>query len=218
MRQSSRSTSASRRFVPRKTPTQERARVTFDAIVDAAVRILEREGYRALTTNHVADVAGISIGSLYEYFRGKESIVAEVVRRLLQQVLQEVTEGLFAALATGDLHRGVRGWMRVIFDAIETRQALIRTLAYEVPFLREIDDVQRFPEDVLSIVHGALPFVHRTPFTSSAASLYVMSVMVHAAVLEGVIDRPRHFSRADIEDTLAHMLIALISHGASTPR
>jgi AcrR family transcriptional regulator len=63
------------RVAPRKAPSQERARATVDAILRAAAHILRTEGYDALSTNRVAKKAGVSIGSLYQYFPSKESLV-----------------------------------------------------------------------------------------------------------------------------------------------
>lgn len=68
------------RLEPRKRPHQQRSAATVDAILEAA-RILERKGLDALTTNAVAELAGVSIGSLYQYFPGKAAILAELIRR-----------------------------------------------------------------------------------------------------------------------------------------
>jgi len=65
---------------PRKRPRQARAAATFDAILEAAARILEKDGLDSVNTNAVAELAGVSIGSLYQYFPTKESILAELVR------------------------------------------------------------------------------------------------------------------------------------------
>ena len=65
---------------PRKRPRQARAASTFDAILEAAARILEKDGFDAVNTNAVAELAGVSVGSLYQYFPTKESILAELVR------------------------------------------------------------------------------------------------------------------------------------------
>jgi AcrR family transcriptional regulator len=65
----------------RKTPRQSRSRDTVEAILTAAADILGRKGYAALTTNHIAERAGVNIASLYQYFPGKEAIVAELRRR-----------------------------------------------------------------------------------------------------------------------------------------
>ena len=70
-----------RALLPRKLPSQERSRVTVDAILEAAADILVREGYARLTTNRIADRAGVNVASLYQYFPGKDAIVAELRRR-----------------------------------------------------------------------------------------------------------------------------------------
>jgi len=63
----------------RKRPIQERAHVTLDSIVDSAERILKSKGYSSLTTNHIAQVAGVSTGTLYQYFPNKEMIVRALI-------------------------------------------------------------------------------------------------------------------------------------------
>ena len=60
---------------PRKVPTQERARATVDAILMATAHILKTEGFAKASTNRIAQVAGVSIGSLYQYFPNKHTIV-----------------------------------------------------------------------------------------------------------------------------------------------
>ncbi len=69
------------RLAPRKAPTQSRSRETVDAILRATARILVADGYEGMSTNRVAEVAGVSVGSLYQYFPNKETLVAELVDR-----------------------------------------------------------------------------------------------------------------------------------------
>ncbi len=70
----------------RKTPVQQRSRRTVDEILGAAARILVEGGYSALTTNDVAAVAGVSIGSLYQYFPNKDALLSALVERHLNAV------------------------------------------------------------------------------------------------------------------------------------
>jgi AcrR family transcriptional regulator len=65
----------------RKSPRQKRAAATFEAIVEAAAHILREDGAEALTTNAVAARAGVSIGSLYQYFPNKQAIVRALIAR-----------------------------------------------------------------------------------------------------------------------------------------
>ena len=74
-------TTAKPLYAMRKQPRQRRAMVTVDAVLEAAARILVDTGYATASTNRIAERAGVSIGSLYEYFPGKEAIFAELRRR-----------------------------------------------------------------------------------------------------------------------------------------
>ena len=65
----------------RKEPGHERSRATVDAILDAAAKLLLEGGHEKATTNKIAEVAGVSIGSLYQYFASKDAIVAELYAR-----------------------------------------------------------------------------------------------------------------------------------------
>jgi AcrR family transcriptional regulator len=100
-----------RSYRPKKTPRQARAKATFESIVDAGARLLATRGYDALTTNHVAEAAGVAIGSLYEYFPDKETIVAEVARRTIRDVIGELAAALDQA-ARRDPAAGLRDLVR----------------------------------------------------------------------------------------------------------
>lgn len=79
---------------PRKTPRQARAQATVAAILEAAARILETGGAEALTTNFVAKTAGVSVGSLYQYFPSKEAILAELVREMRREMRDDILRAL----------------------------------------------------------------------------------------------------------------------------
>lgn len=78
---------AKRKTDMRKEPRQERSRATVDAVIHAAARILSDHGWAGFTTNRVAETAGVSIGSLYQYFPDKISIVEAVRHRHLEDCL-----------------------------------------------------------------------------------------------------------------------------------
>jgi AcrR family transcriptional regulator len=70
----------------RRAPKQFRARQTVEAILDAVIRILKREGVEAVTTNRIAEVGGVSIGSIYQYFPHKSAIFAALHERHVDQI------------------------------------------------------------------------------------------------------------------------------------
>jgi AcrR family transcriptional regulator len=86
--------------LPRKSARQTRSRNTVDCIVEAAARILEQSGTAHYTTNSVAERAGVSVGSLYQYFPNKDSIVVELWRRSTTSLIENV--------ATASRHRDWR--------------------------------------------------------------------------------------------------------------
>ena len=60
--------------------------------MEATARILIKEGYDQASTNKIAAVAGVSIGSLYQYFPSKEALVAAVIERHTQELSQVVRD------------------------------------------------------------------------------------------------------------------------------
>jgi AcrR family transcriptional regulator len=77
-------------IAPRKPPRQRRARVTVEILLEAATRILDRDGLEGFTTNHVAEVAGVSIGTLYQYYPNKAALVAALIQRAQQDFADKV--------------------------------------------------------------------------------------------------------------------------------
>lgn len=79
-----------------KAPTQERSRQTVSTILEACSKILVKEGFFGVTTDKIAREAGVSIGSLYQFFGNKESVVSAVIHNLLEQdklfIMQKIQE------------------------------------------------------------------------------------------------------------------------------
>jgi AcrR family transcriptional regulator len=100
---------------PRKNPLQERSRRTRDDILVAAARVLAREGLPRFNTNRVAEVAGLSVGSLYQYFPNKEALLFELQRRETRDTLSEV-----AAILADDGHTVVENIRTAIVHFFQT--------------------------------------------------------------------------------------------------
>lgn len=79
---------------PRKEPRQARAAATVDAILQATVQVLLAEGPRRLTTTRVAERAGVSVGTMYQYFQHREALLYAVIRRYLDEVAATDGRGL----------------------------------------------------------------------------------------------------------------------------
>lgn len=191
---------------PRKNPVQDRAKATHLAIVQATARILERDGYEALTTNKVAYEAGIAIASLYEYFPNKHAVVAAAVTVLVEDVIGEIEGALGVALLRSP-EAGLSIWIGAMFDALAKRRGLTAAMIRGVPFLREIPVMRSLRPRLLELAARAQ--VIGTPGISGRhldATLYLLPMMVSSAVLEAVTSPPSGLSRAEIEAALVDML------------
>jgi AcrR family transcriptional regulator len=114
----------------RKTPSQTRALRTVDTLFEAATRVLASEGEAGFTTNRIAERAGFSIGTLYQYFPSKEAIIVALVRRQRERVMRELDAMLDRALA-GEYgaEQALRLYLRHIVDAFGRGQKAQRLLA-----------------------------------------------------------------------------------------
>jgi AcrR family transcriptional regulator len=117
---------------PRKKPAQKRSKETVRAILTAAARILEREGYEKTNVNAVAELAGVSIGSLYQYFPSKEALVAEVARQLSADMIAVFQDGL-VELAFVPIEDAVRGVVLRAVRAFRLNVRLREVILLEMP-------------------------------------------------------------------------------------
>src|SRR5271154_3205851 len=107
---------AKKRVADRRQPKQRRARQTVEAVLDAVVRILKREGVKAVTTNRVAEVAGVSIGSVYQYFPDKRAIFVALHERHIQEI-DRLVEAKLVENATSSLEKLIRAMIEAMIDA-----------------------------------------------------------------------------------------------------
>ena len=137
---------------PRKTPRQARSGATVDAIVEAAARILETGGFDAYTTNAVAKLAGVSIGSLYQYFPTKEAITVRLIAR--------ETDALSRKIAEIDTTIGGRApleqLVRVAVEQQFRRPALARLLDIEEQRLPWTGETRTGPNQLSKIVRNCI--------------------------------------------------------------
>ncbi|WP_252060423.1 TetR/AcrR family transcriptional regulator [Acinetobacter sp. AHP123] len=113
----------------RKRPRQARSTATFEAILEAAARILESLGFAGFNTNAVAELAGVSIGSLYQYFPSKDALIVELIRRERAELSNRIVEAIEQNNAT-DLKEKLK---LVIHAAVQhqlSRPLLARTLEF----------------------------------------------------------------------------------------
>lgn len=135
---------------PRKIATQERSRATVDSLVEATARILVKEGFDKASTNRIAEVAGVSIGSLYQYFPSKEALVAAVVERHQQEIMQTV-RGELAQVSTEPMDKAIRRFVAVAVQAHRLAPQLHRVLAEQIPRVGKLEKLETFSRENFSL-------------------------------------------------------------------
>lgn len=123
----------------RKKPVQARSRETVTTILEAATHVLQRRGYSGFTTNHVAARAGVSIGSIYQYFADKDALLAALVIRDIDATQAALLETLAALRDTDPVSSA---WSQTLLRAwygthAAPHQHALYTISPALPGVRE---------------------------------------------------------------------------------
>lgn len=140
---------------PRKLASQQRSRATVDALVEATARILVKEGFDKASTNRIAEVAGVSVGSLYQYFPGKEALVVAVVERHQQEIMQTV-RGELAEIRALPVEKAMRKLVAVAVKAHGVDPKLHRVLAEQIPRVGELEKLETFSRENFTLFRAYL--------------------------------------------------------------
>ncbi|MBW7968940.1 TetR/AcrR family transcriptional regulator [Bradyrhizobium sp. BR 10289] len=140
---------------PRKNASQERSRATVDALVEATARILVNEGFEKASTNRIAEIAGVSVGSLYQYFPSKEALVAAVIDRHNEEIMAIVRNAL-KEIADMPIDTAVRQLVTVAIEAHRINPKLHRVLVEQIPRTGQLKDVEAFNREVHTLVRAYL--------------------------------------------------------------
>jgi len=177
----------------RRQPKQRRARMTVEAVLDAVVRLLKREGAEAVTTNRVAEVAGVSIGSIYQYFPDKRAIFAALHQRHVREI-DRMVESTLIEHATSRLDKMIRAMVEAMVQAHAGDPELYEVMATEVPHRAD------GAPDFAVRLHGAfrLALAARADEFKRVRDLdkvaFVLAHMIEALGHGAVLRRPRGMS------------------------
>lgn len=127
------------RFSAKKPGTQSRARDTIDAILEASRRIVYRDGVGGLTTNRVAELAGVSIGSLYQYFPGRDAVLHALVEREFNRTVDLNVAHIRSIDATAlTLEQAIGSLVDHVFEQQTHRRPFFRQVLMSVLSIRHL--------------------------------------------------------------------------------
>lgn len=194
---------------PKKRPSTRRGELTYRAAVTATARLLERDGYEALTTNHVAERAGVGIASVYEFFPSKHALVAAVVEHTVESVLADLTHSLEHAFKHGA--DPIAEWIGAMFTAVAKRKRLYCVLVQEVPFFWQVPAVVAAREQLQQLAFRARSLRAADDVSPHVEAMtYLMPIMVANAVVDSVIRPPQGLESHDLERALVHAVRRLV--------
>jgi len=194
----------------RRLPRQVRSQITVTAILDATVRVLLGRGYDACTTNLVAEVAGVGIGSLYEYFPNKEALVAAVVEREVDTFVAALEREM---LATFDrpFPEALRIALGAALDQLEARRDLVRLLMVEYPYVGQLSVIGRLPRRIAELAAFCLrSWGDELSFGDHPANAYVIANMLAGVYLSQTFTPVTLVSRAAMLDALVEILLRVL--------
>lgn len=172
---------------PRKQAVQDRSRALVDALVEATARILVRDGFDKASTNRIAAEAGVSVGSLYQYFPGKEALVVAVLARHNRDLMGVVRTAL-AEVEGQPLAVGIRRLVAAAIAAHRLDPALHRVLSEQIPRVGALADVEAFNRETYGLFRAYLE-AHRGEVLpadldmAAFVSVTAIEALTHTAVL-----------------------------------
>jgi AcrR family transcriptional regulator len=183
------------RTTPRKRPRQARSRATVDSVLEATARVLVKRGFDGLTTNLVAEAAGVSIGSLYQYFPNKSALVGALIEKhvdgMTSLALSELTR-----VAQLPMPEAIRSVIEVMIRAHAVSPELHRVLTEQVPRVGRMAKLREIEAITHRMVAGLL--------ASRRAELAIedpdMAAFVLVSAIEAITHRAALFSPELLRD------------------
>lgn len=203
------------RLTARKQPRQARSRETVEAILQATTYILVRTGYDAMTTNQIADRAGVNIASLYQYFPNKQAIVVELMRRHVAESRAAMMPVL-AKHRGGDTAAGVRALVEGMAaqHAVDPKlHAIFTTLGPQLGFQAETEvdaPIAAASAAWISSMRGVLPDPDLT--------VWIVRTAIHAVFHVAFVERPDIAASPLLVDELCRLVTLYLTPRTSRRR
>lgn len=180
-----------------------------ERIVASGRAVLVRDGYDAFSTNRVAEAAGVSPGSLYQYFPDKSAILEVIVARYLQEVSDRVTASLADQLGkpTPELARGT---VDALLAALEADPVLLRVVHEELPGRQVVEARRALERRVGDLTRAALALQGADPERDTATAAWVVVTAMEALSVQWVLDPPTA-TREQVVEELAGLAESYLS-------
>jgi len=204
---------------PRKLPRQARSKATVDAIIAASAQVLVAHGYEGATTARVAERAGVSIGSLYQYFPNKEALIAALIERHAGEIVSTMQRALDEC-ANGTLQDGIRAIIQAGADAHCIHPALHKILTEQVPRVGKLATAMNTARQIAKMIERFLR-AHAdelNPARDPALAAIVIETAIESLVHKAVIERRELLADGQIEREVLALIAGYIERPERSPR
>jgi len=191
----------------RKTPRQSRSKDTIEIVFEAAARILQTKGLADFNTNAIAKLAGVSIGTLYQYFPNKNAILIAMAQRELDKVSQEIIRRV-AVEYTSDASELARAVVRALIKAFGGRQRARKVLIEALVANGLSDELAKPIDNVVRTILGQKPQLQGEHLkTLTPIGLYVMTRAVIGTIRSAVMEQSDYLGTDAFEDELVKLFL-----------
>ena len=192
----------------RKTPKQARAQATVTAILDATIQVFDREGPTAATTTRIADVAGVSIGTLYQYFADRDAIVDALQDREFERAMHMVQQALSSARGERAAPAVARAVVEGLLRLYAAAPGLHRLLVLEGLHVAPTERVRAFDMQVIAVIRSYLRSSGiRLRRANLDAAVFVIYQAVRAAMLARLFETPPELDDATLVEEITDLVL-----------
>jgi AcrR family transcriptional regulator len=195
----------------RSKPVQARSKAMVERILEGATQVLSTQGYGQMSTNRVADVAEVSVGSLYRYFSDKDEIFDVLRLRASDAILQRLT-GAITDASREPARVGVRAVVSALVAALQEHEAVVRALVNEVPMGTQANVLPEIERGLATFTRiYVAQQVPRMPPEEMDARIYLAMGVTLNSCLRIALEKPPELDAEHLVDLVVDMLVLGLS-------
>jgi AcrR family transcriptional regulator len=196
---------------PRKQPKQDRSKVIVEAILEATTRILVEEGYDKANTNRIAERAGISIGSLYQYFPNKESLMTALMEQHARE-MAELVETKLNRLFDSPLKIVIPEIIKAVVAAHAIDPRLHQVLSEEIPRSERSPQMHKADERITELLRAYLDrWRDEIDPQNIELTVFILSRTVDSLCHSAVIEYPNFVRDSQFEREVSNLLLSYLT-------
>lgn len=203
-----------------KIPRQPRSVEMVHCILNAGMHIIEEEGLHAMTTNRVAERAGVSVGSLYQYFANRDSILAGIIERSLLDITALMRAAHIASVDE-PIRQGLATRITLLLRYYDPHLPVVRRVLREAPLLADNGMLASMEQVLVDMIRDYLLHnAHRYRLRTGVAGVYVAASTLILMYLRWLADPFPRVTEADFVEALVQQVMAMVEEvgGAAATR